>query len=61
MELFTAERLVSLVAILLVLFLVGRGLPGRRWPIVIAATLAVVVLVVLTERSGLWPSGWSVR
>ena len=61
MELFTAERIVSLVAILAILFLVGRGLPGRRWPLIIAATLALVLIVVLAERNGFWPSGWSVR
>lgn len=61
MELFTAERIVSLVAILLVLFLVGRGLPGRRWPLIIAATLAVVLAIVLAERSGMWPRDWTVR
>lgn len=61
MELFTAERIVSLVAILAILFLVGRGLPARRWPLVIVATLAVVLIVVLAERNGFWPRGWSVR
>ncbi|MBV9078624.1 MAG: hypothetical protein JO048_14220 [Methylobacteriaceae bacterium] len=49
------------VALIAVLFLVGRGLPGRRWPAVIAATLAIVVLVVLVERAGLWPAAWRVR
>jgi hypothetical protein len=61
MEWFTADRLVSVVAVLAVLFLVGRGLPGRRWPVVIAATLALVVVVVLAERNGFWPPGWTVR
>lgn len=61
MELFTAERIVSLVAILAILFLVGRGLPPGRWPLVIVATLAVVLIVVLAERNGFWPRGWSVR
>ena len=53
--------LVGVVSMLLVLFLVGRGLPARRWPVVLAATLAVILLIVLAERSGLWPAGWRVR
>lgn len=51
----------SAVALLAVLFLVGRGLPARRWPAIIAGTLAVIVLVVLAERNGLWPASWRVR
>ena len=50
-----------IVALLAVLFLVGRGMPARRWSAIIAVTLAVVVLVVLAERNGLWPQGWRVR
>lgn len=61
MQWFTADRLVALVGMVLVLVLVGRGLPGRRWPLVIAATLALVLLVVLAEQSGLWPRGWIIR
>ena len=55
------EKLVAVVALLAVLFLVARGLPGSRWPVVIAGTLAVILLVVLAERSGYWPSGWTLR
>jgi hypothetical protein len=61
MEWLTADRLVSVVAVLAVLFLVGRRLPGRSWPLIVAATLALVVVVVLAERNGLWPRGWTVR
>lgn len=53
--------IVGVVAMLLVLFLVGRRLPARRWPVVLAATLAVILLIVLAEQSGLWPAGWRVR
>lgn len=53
--------IVSVVALLAVLFLVGRGLPLSRWPAIIAATLAVILLVVLVERSGYWPASWRVR
>ena len=52
---------VSLVALLAVLFLVGRGMPLTRWPVIIAATLAVVLLIVALEQNGLWPRSWQVR
>lgn len=45
----------SLVSLLLVLVLVARGTPGRQLLIVLAATLAVVVVVLFAERSGFWP------
>lgn len=51
----------GVVSLLLVLFLVGRRMPGRRWPAIIAATLAVVVLVVMLERGGFWPASWHTR
>ena len=40
---------------------VARGLSTRRWPVVIAATLAVILLVVGAERLGYWPGQWRVR
>ena len=52
---------VSIVALLAVLFLVGRGMPLSRWPVIIVATLAVIVLVVAAEQNGFWPSSWRVR
>lgn len=55
------DKIVAVVATLAVLVLVGRGLPARRWPVVIAATLAVILLVVLAERFGSWPRDWRVR
>jgi hypothetical protein len=61
MEWFTAERLVSIVAVLAVLFLVGRGVPGRRWPLLIAVTLAIVAGILVIEQNGLWPRSWMVR
>lgn len=51
----------SVAALLAVLFLVSRGLPASRWPLVIAATLAIVVLVVAAERTGYWPASWRTR
>jgi hypothetical protein len=58
---FTADRLIALAAALALLFLMGRRLPGRLWPVVLAATLGLVVLVVLAEQNGLWPRGWTTR
>lgn len=55
------EYVLPVVALLAVLFLVARGLPAARWPLVIAGTLVVIVAVVLIERAGLWPAGWKVR
>lgn len=55
------EWVVSVVALLAVLFLVGRGMPGRPMLIAVAAALGVVVLVLLAERAGLWPQSWRVR
>ncbi|HEX8101811.1 MAG: hypothetical protein QOC71_1882 [Thermoplasmata archaeon] len=52
------EYVVGVVALLAVLFLVGRGTPLHSWPLIIAATLAVVVAVVLLERGGYWPASW---
>lgn len=53
--------IVSAVALLAVLVLVGRGTPLARWPAIVAATLLVIVVVVALERGGWWPAGWQVR
>jgi hypothetical protein len=55
------DKALGVVALVAVLFLVARGLPGRRWPVVIAGTLALVLVVVLAEQSGFWPASWRVR
>ena len=55
------DKIVIVVALLGALLIVARRMPGRLWPVVIAATLAVVVLVVLAEQNGYWPSSWKVR
>ena len=55
------DKVLGVVALLAVLFLVARGLPARGWPVVIAATLALVLLVVLAEQGGYWPASWKVR
>src|SRR5919199_3629480 len=50
------ETLVAVVALVAVLLLVGRGTPLHSWPLIVAATLAVVVAIVLLERNGYWPA-----
>lgn len=55
------DKIAGVVALLAVLFLVSRGLPSRSWPLVLAATLAVILLVVLAEQNGLWPATWKTR
>lgn len=55
------DKVALVVSLLLCLFLVSRGMPVRSWPVVIAATLAVVLLVVLAEQNGYWPSSFRVR
>lgn len=52
------EMVVGIVALLAVLFLVGRGTPLTAWPLIVAATLAVVVAIVLLDRYGYWPATW---
>jgi hypothetical protein len=53
--------LLPLVAMLAVLVLVGRGMPLSRWPVILAATLAVILIVVAAEQNGYWPRSWQVR
>lgn len=55
------EKVAIVVSMLACLFLVSRGMPVRSWPVVIAATLAVILLVVLAEQNGYWPTGWKVN
>jgi hypothetical protein len=55
------EWIGALVALLAVLFLVGRGMPGRSVLAAIVVALAAVVLILAVERAGLWPQGWRVQ
>lgn len=55
------DKVVLVVSMLACLLLASRTMPGRMWPVVIAATLAVVLLVVLAEQNGYWPAGWKLR
>jgi hypothetical protein len=40
-----------------VLFLLAYRMPGQRLLIIVAITLAVVVMIVGIERAGWWPEG----
>lgn len=55
------DKVFGVVALIAVLFLISRSLPGGRWPVILAATLAVVLAVVLAEQSGWWPRNWKAR
>jgi hypothetical protein len=55
------DKVVGIAALLALLIFLGRGMPLRSWPLVIAATLALVVAIVLIERAGYWPRGWTTR
>ena len=55
------DKIFGLIAVLASLVLVSRGMPTQRWPVVVAATLAVVLAVVLAEQYGYWPTSWRVR
>jgi len=55
------DKIVGIVALVAVLFLVGRGMPPRYRLIAIAGGLALAVLILAAERAGLWPHGWRTR
>lgn len=43
------------------IWLIGRGVPWNAKLLTIAATLAVIVLIVLLERGGYWPEAFHRR
>ncbi len=51
----------GLVALLALFFLMTRGVPSRQILLAVAATLALVLAVLLIERAGLWPANWRTR
>ena len=55
------EIFVPLIAGLALLWLIGRGVPWNSKLLTIAATLAVIVLIVLLERGGYWPESFHRR
>jgi hypothetical protein len=52
------EILIPLLMGVTLIWLVGRGVPWNAKLITIAATLAVIVLIVLLERGGYWPEAF---
>jgi peptidoglycan/LPS O-acetylase OafA/YrhL len=55
------DKIVGVVALVAILFLVGRGMPPRYRLLAVAGGLAFAVLILGAERLGLWPQSWSVR
>lgn len=55
------DRIVSAIALLGFAFLVARRFPGHRLLIVVAVTLALIVLIVGAEQAGLWPEAARLR
>lgn len=55
------EKLVGIVALVAILFLVGRGLPARFRLVAIAGGLAFALLILAIEQAGWWPQGWRTR
>lgn len=55
------DKLVGIVWLVAILFLVGRGLPGRYRLVAVVGGLAFAVLILAIEQAGWWPQGWRVR
>ncbi|MGX1790981.1 hypothetical protein ACWIGM_29815 [Bosea sp. NPDC055332] len=55
------ELLIPLIAGLALIWLVGRGVPWNAKLMTVVVTLAVIVVVVLLERNGLWPEAFRRR
>jgi hypothetical protein len=53
------DKMVGIVALVAILFLVGRGVPSRYRLVAVAGGLAFAVAVLAAERAGLWPRGWT--
>lgn len=49
------EMLIALVIGLSLIWLIGRGVPWNAKMLTLAITLAVIVLIVLLDKSGNWP------
>ena len=52
------EIVVPLIIGLSLIWLIGRGVPWNAKLMTILVTLAVIVLIVLLERSEYWPEAW---
>lgn len=49
------ELIIPLLVGMTLIWLIGRGVPWNAKLITLAATLGVIVLIVLLERGGYWP------
>lgn len=52
------EIFVPLLMGLTLIWLIGRGTPWNAKLMTLAVTLAVIVLIVVLERSGFWPDAF---
>lgn len=52
------EIMVPLIAGLALLWLIGRGVPWNAKLMTIVVTLAIIILIVMLERSGYWPEAF---
>ncbi len=52
------EILIPVLAGVTLIWLIGRGAPWNARLVTLAATLAVIVLIVMLERGGFWPDAF---
>lgn len=52
------EIFVPLFIGLALIWLIGRGVPWNSKLLTIAATLGVIILIVMLERGGYWPESF---
>lgn len=52
------EILVSVLICVSLIWLIGRRVPWNAKLLTLAATLAVIVLIVLLDRGGYWPDAF---
>jgi hypothetical protein len=55
------DKIAGIVALVAILFLGGRGMPGRHRLVAIAGGLAFAILILAIEQAGWWPQGWRTR
>ena len=55
------EIMIPLLMGLALIWLIGRGAPWNAKLVTLAVTLAIVVVIVWLERSGMWPEAFTRR
>lgn len=55
------EIVVPLLFGMALIWLVGRGVPWNAKLVTLAATLAIIIVIVALERGGYWPEAFSRR